>query len=201
MSFSSYFSEQARKPKGLFGRTMMSAIFNIGNARLNELINEAMSIQDNDQIFEIGFGTGKLIHMMASQIKQGLIEGVDFSDTMVSIAEKRNKSHILKGKVNIQKGDFNGIPLKNRHYDKVCSVNTIYFWENPEQTLERIAEILKPGGKLVLGFEDNKRLEQSKFKSKHGIKKAILSTGFSNTFDIKSKRYRSTLLNCVVAIK
>ncbi len=77
MSFSSFFSEQARKPKGLFGRMIMSAIFNIGNTKLNDLVNETMSVQDNDHIFEIGFGTGKLIDKLAKQFEQGLIEGAD----------------------------------------------------------------------------------------------------------------------------
>ena len=66
----------------------MSAIFNIGNSKLNRFVNEIMSVQENDHILEIGFGTGKLIYEMARQMDQGLIEGVDFSSTMVSIAIK-----------------------------------------------------------------------------------------------------------------
>ncbi len=48
MSFSSFFSEQARKPKGMFGRVVMSAVFNIGNATLNDLVSEMMAVQDHD---------------------------------------------------------------------------------------------------------------------------------------------------------
>ncbi len=84
MNFSTFFSEQARKPSGLFGRLVMSNIFNIGNVRLNRFVNEILSVQENDHILEIGFGTGKLIYEMAKQIDQGLIEGVDFSSTMVT---------------------------------------------------------------------------------------------------------------------
>ena len=46
MSFSSFFSEQAKKPKGMFGRSIMSAIFNIGNAKLNELVYKESAIQE-----------------------------------------------------------------------------------------------------------------------------------------------------------
>ncbi|MCD4675588.1 MAG: class I SAM-dependent methyltransferase [Desulfobacula sp.] len=88
MSFSTFFSQQAKKPSGVFGRLVMSAIFNIGNSKLNRFVNEIMSVQENDHILEIGFGTGKLIYEMARQMDQGLIEGVDFSSTMVSIAIK-----------------------------------------------------------------------------------------------------------------
>ena len=89
MNFSTFFSEQARKPTGLFGLLVMSNIFNIGNAKLNRFVHEIMSVQENDHILEIGFGTGKLIYTMAKQIDKGLIEGVDFSSTMVSIAQKK----------------------------------------------------------------------------------------------------------------
>ncbi len=208
MSFSSFFSEQARKPKGLFGHIIMSTIFNIGNAKLNELVNETMSIQDNDFVFEIGFGTGKLIDKIAKQIKQGLIEGVDFSETMVSLAKKRNRIHITNGKIKILQGDFDEIPLKNEYYDKVCSVNTIYFWRNPEFTSRRVAEILKPEGKFIIGFEDIKQLEQRKLNdkvfhlySKADVKNLLLKAGFTNGIDIKTKQFGSSVLNCLVATK
>ncbi len=106
MSFSSFFSEQARKPKGLFGRIIMSTIFNIGNAYLNKTVNETLAIQNDDHILDIGCGTGSLIRNMASQIKEAYIEGVDFSPSMVSIARKKNKKRMSKGKVNIVEGDF-----------------------------------------------------------------------------------------------
>lgn len=208
MSFSSFFSEQARKPKGLFGRVIMSAIFNIGNAKLNDFVNETMAVQENDRVFEIGFGTGKLIDKMARQFEQGHIEGVDFSGTMISVAEKRNKANIAKGKVRILHGDFDKIPLKKEHYDKVCSVNTIYFWKNPDFTAKKIAGMLKPNGKFVMGFED---IEQLKLKnlsddvfnlySTADVEKLLLKAGFSNGVDVKSRKFGSTVINCVVAKK
>src|SRR5210317_1629604 len=106
MNFSAFFSEQARKPAGIFGRIVMSIIFDQGNAFLNGFVNELMSVQIDDRIIEIGFGTGKLIYKMAQKIDTGLIEGVDFSNTMVSIAQKRNKRNIVNGKVTIIEGNF-----------------------------------------------------------------------------------------------
>jgi ubiquinone/menaquinone biosynthesis C-methylase UbiE len=146
MSFSIFFSKQARKPTGLFGRLVMSAIFDVGNARLNRFVNEVMSVRADDHILEIGFGTGRLIHKMAKQIDGGLIEGVDFSRTMVSIAKRRNRKHIAKGKVNIARGNFDEMPYKKEEFNKVCSVNTIYFWTDPAKTAKKIAssEMLTP---------------------------------------------------------
>ncbi len=111
MSFSSFFSQQARKPAGLFGRFVMSTIFNKGNADLNGFVKELMAVQKNDSILEIGFGTGQLMY---------------------------------------EKGRFS----------KVCTVNTLYFWPAPEKTAQKIADLLKPGGKFVVAFGDKAQLKQ-----------------------------------------
>lgn len=155
MSFSLFFAEQARKPSGLFGRLVKSAIFNIGNAKLNDLVLEMVSVRGDDHILEIGSGTGKLLQRMASHIEQGLLEGVDFSETMVALARKRNRNFITAGKVKIMQGDFAEIPLQSGEYDTVCSVNTLYFWREPEVIARRIVNILKPTGKLVIGIAEN----------------------------------------------
>ena len=119
-----------------------------------------MPIQRHERVLDIGCGTGKLVFDMASQIGDGYIEGVDFSSTMVSIARRKNRQHIKNGKVKISEDDFSKLPYMENSFDKVCSVNTIYFWQNPEYVARKTARILKPGGILVVAFEDIKQLEQ-----------------------------------------
>ncbi len=208
MNFSTFFSEQARRPKGLFGRIVMSIVFDQGNAFLNSFVNELMSVQINDHIIEIGFGTGKLIYKMAQQIDKGLIEGVDFSRTMALIAKKRNKKNIANGKVKIVEGNFDEIPYKKDSFTKACSVNTIYFWPKPEHTVKKIAEILKPEGKLILAFEDIEQLKQRKLNkdvfhlyTKDEIKNLLSNAGFSNNVSIQSRKKGKLVFHCAVAIK
>jgi ubiquinone/menaquinone biosynthesis C-methylase UbiE len=208
MSFSRFFSEQARKPTGLFGRLVMSIIFDKGNANINRFVYELMSVRKDDHILEIGFGTGKLIYKMAKRIDKGLIEGVDFSSTMVSIAQRRNKKNIAKGKVKIIKGDFDEISFQKESFNKACSVNTIYFWPEPENTTKNIADILKPEGMFVVAFEDIAQLEQKQLSnevfrlySKDDVKNLLINAGFSKGVSIKSREIGSTVLHCAVAIK
>jgi SAM-dependent methyltransferase len=65
MRFSNFFSKQAQKPSGWFGRLVMSRIFDIGNARLNRLVYQILMPQPGDHILDLGCGTGKLIHNIA----------------------------------------------------------------------------------------------------------------------------------------
>jgi ubiquinone/menaquinone biosynthesis C-methylase UbiE len=208
MNFSTFFTEQARKPAGLFGRFVMSIIFDQGNAFLNGFVNELMSVQIDDRIIEIGFGTGKLIYKMAQKIETGLIEGVDFSNTMVSIAQKRNKKNIANGKVTIIEGNFDEIPYEKDKFTKACSVNTLYFWPKPEHTAKKIVDMLKPEGKLILGFEDVEQLKRRRLNknvfhlyTKDEVQNLLINAGFSNTVSILSREKGKSVFHCAVAIK
>ena len=208
MSFSSFFTEQARKPAGVFGRMVMSIVFDRGNSFLNGLVYDLMSVQENDRIIEIGFGTGKLISKIAKNIDSGLIEGVDFSSTMVSIAQKRNKYNVAEGKVKIVEGNFDEISYEKDWFTKACSVNTLYFWTKPELTARKIAEILIPDGKLLLAFEDIGQLEQRKLNqevfrlyTKDEVRDLLVGAGFSKNVSIVSRKKGKLLFHCVVAKK
>jgi len=208
MNFSTFFSKQARRPEGLFGRIVMRMVFDQGNAFLNNFVNDLMSVQTDDRILEIGAGTGKLINKMALKINIGLIEGIDFSSEMVSIARKRNAENIAKEKVKIVEDNFDEISYKKDSFTKACSVNTLYFWPSPASTTKKLAEILKPGGKLILAFEDIEQLKQRNLNqdvfnlySKDEVQDLLINTGFSHNVKIVSRKKGNLSFHCVVAIK
>jgi ubiquinone/menaquinone biosynthesis C-methylase UbiE len=208
MDFSTFFSKQARRPEGLFGRIVMRMVFDQGNVFLNNFVSDLISVQTNDRIIEIGCGTGKLIYKLAQKMDNGLIEGIDFSSVMVSVASKRNKKNIARGLVKILEGDFDNTPFKKENYSKACSVNTLYFWPSPVHTVKKIADILKPGGKLILAFEDIEQLKQRKLNqdvfqlySKDEVQDLLINAGFSDSVNIVSRNKGSLLFHCVVGKK
>ena len=208
MNFSTFFSKQARRPEGLFGRIVMRMVFDQGNAFLNNFVNDLMSVQTDDRILEIGSGTGKLINKMALKIDNGLIEGIDFSSEMVSIARKRNEQNIAKEKVKIVEGNFDEISYEKDSFTKACSVNTLYFWPSPASTTKKLAEILKPGGKLILAFEDIEQLKQRKLNqevfhlySTDEVQKLLFNAGFSKDVSIVTRKKGESIFHCIVAIK
>jgi len=154
-----YFSRQARKPSGLFGRFFMTRVFVKGNLALNRLMTGLVDADGNDQILEIGFGPGAVVFDMANALTDGMVEGIDFSDAMISVATKKNKHHISAGKVKLIHGNFDETEYETESFHTVCSSNTIYFWPDPEATLSRIFHVLKPGGSLVLAFGGKEKLK------------------------------------------
>lgn len=160
MGFFDYFSKQARRPEGLFGRFFMSRVFEKGNAPLNNLVYETLLPKGNERILEIGFGTGLLINKIASVMESGIVTGVDFSDTMVSIAKRKNRKYIKDGRVKIHHGNFNETDFKEISFDKIFSINTVYFWESPTETVSRIISLLKPGGAVYIGLHGRDDMEK-----------------------------------------
>jgi len=61
------FSRQAWKFTGMFGRWVMSSIFDIGYARLNRFVYDIMAPQTGDHILAVGCGTGNWVDRIARQ--------------------------------------------------------------------------------------------------------------------------------------
>jgi tRNA G46 methylase TrmB len=69
-------AEQAQSPNGLFGRHIISRIFNKKNRDMEQFGLEQMNPVDHDHIHEIGFGNGRLISELASTVKNGKVCGI-----------------------------------------------------------------------------------------------------------------------------
>jgi ubiquinone/menaquinone biosynthesis C-methylase UbiE len=208
MNFATYFSKQARKPTGLFGRFYMSRVFDKGNAELNALVFKTLSIRDNDHVLEIGFGTGTLINKIAARLENGLIEGIDFSKSMAATAQKKNKKFINNGKVKIHLGDFDKTQFDDCCFDKVFSVNTVYFWKEPDMTISKMHRILKPAGKLVIGFHDKSEMEEMplstdvfRYYSTKDLTELLSTHGTLNNIHVVSKRGKEKTCYCAVGTK
>jgi len=167
-----------------------------------------MAIQQDDRVLEIDCGTGKLIKIMEKKIDKGVIEGIDFSPTMVKIAQRRNKKSITKGIVKVVEDNFEDISYEKDNFTKVCSVNTLYFWNNPVGVFKKVFEILEPGAQFVVAFEDINQLEKRKLSDEvfqlytvDAVKKLLASAGFLNGVRIETRKKRKLSFHCAVSIK
>ncbi len=208
MSFKRFFAKQAERPSGLFGRLVMSSIFNYGNAFLNNLTLETLEIKPGDHVLDVGCGTGKLVRKITNRIGDGIVEGIDYSPPMVSVARKKNRKEISRGRVNIISGDVTSCPFESERFDKICTVNTIYFWAKPESLVRILYDMLKPGGILVIAFEDIQQLEQRTLDRNvfhlyrtDQVNALMINSGFSKAIEIVSKRKGDLCFHCVVARK
>ncbi len=178
-----------------------------GNADLNNFIKDLLELEVHDRVLEIGFGPGILLHQMAQITTKGLVEGIDFSEAMLVQAQTVNKEGISTKRVKIQKGDCKDLPYGHETFDKVCTSNTIYFFEDSAVNFREIFRIVKPGGKLVVGFRTKAQMKNMPLSddvfnayTQDDVKTLLLNAGFLDV-RIEEKEAEPLALYCAVATK
>lgn len=144
-----YIDGQYRQPTGPIGCWIGSKMARQHQPENHWTVN-LLDVQPTDHILEIGFGPGIAVEAVASRATNGLVAGIDFSQTMVAAARKRNAAAVRAGKVDLRYGDAAHLPFANDSFDKAFSIHSIYFWPNPTVVLTGIYRVLKPDGFLVL---------------------------------------------------
>ena len=116
-----------------------------------------LDIKPDDRVLEIGFGPGYAIELISKMVSKGFIAGVDHSKVMVRHAGKRNARAIHEGKVEIRLGSASNLPKFNESFDKIFTINSIHFWNNPIECLKELRRLLRPGGIIAVTLQPRSR--------------------------------------------
>lgn len=123
---------------------------NASNVMLSEWAAEKLELQATDHVMELGFGGGA---GLPSLLKRAFrVEGVDRSPDMVRMGMARWADVIASGKLALGEGDLAHLPFADANFQAALSVNTVYFWPEPERGAREMYRVLRPGGRLVLGL-------------------------------------------------
>ncbi|MGE5395708.1 MAG: class I SAM-dependent DNA methyltransferase [Candidatus Saccharibacteria bacterium] len=180
--------QQLRKPSGLFGR-IVSRMMDTRNRKFYLRMIREMRIQNGDRIYEIGYGPGLGVQMIASNISDCTISGIDFSELMVQMASKRNKRFIDEGRVNLKYGDLLTADTTGERYDKIFCVNVIYFWKDLKPVFQKIHSMLSSEGSFCIFMTPAKDLSGGfavEF-NKYSIEEVVAALKES---DFKNVRYK-----------
>jgi ubiquinone/menaquinone biosynthesis C-methylase UbiE len=138
-------------PTGRVG-SLVGRLMAYKNAEINQFAVEALGIERNDQVLEIGFGPGHAIEMSARRATGGFVAGVDLSPVMVGQAIRRNLDAIVAGRVELCQGSVADLPYEYGRFTKVLTVNCYQFWPNQELNLVEIQRVMREGGQLALSL-------------------------------------------------
>ena len=114
---------------------------------------EMLSAQEGQNVLEIGFGTGhSLIELAQSVGSPGKVLGVDLSEKMLDISQKRADEEGLNDRIELVCGDALHLPYASETLDGIFMSFTLELFDTPEIPLE-LAEcrrVLRPGGRIVV---------------------------------------------------
>ncbi len=158
---------QLRKPEGEFGLTVADNL-NESNINITNYVYDHMPLADGERVLEIGFGNGKLMDILLKKNPNIFLAGIDFSDTMVNEARTHHQKNIEAGRVEIKHAGVDEIPYPDNHFDKICHINTLYFWPNPIKCAQETLRVLKPGGSIYTGIRPEEEMKQFPF-TQHGF--------------------------------
>lgn len=191
--FNKVLAQQLGNPFGLFGR-VVTTMMNSGNKQMNRTSITALHLQCNHRVLDIGFGGGVALEMMSREVSEGMVVGLEMSDTALRQAHKKFRRQIKDGRIELMKGVIEDMPFSEKEFDRVTTVNTIYFWKDVEKSTAEIYRVLKPNGAVVIGFrpaDEMKKLAFTKYGFKLYNNTTILSflrnTGFKNVYLMESR--------------
>ncbi len=163
-----YLASQCGNPRGIIGKFMTWAM-NRANSVMYKGIIDEMNISQKTKILDVGFGNGYLEKLIIRKTPCS-ITGIDISEDMVSKATEANRKYVASGNMKFQLGDCCDLSFKDRSFDVVTTMNTIYFWSDTAKGMAEISRVLKDGGIFYNAVISKENLDKF-FYTKNGFRK------------------------------
>lgn len=154
MSLQRALVSQFHHPHGALGRVAGWVMARrASNLERNRLTVEVLDIEPADRVLELGPGPGVTLGLLLERAHQGHVVGVDHSEAMLTQARSRNQAAVRAGRLTLIRGSFTDLPDLPGPFDKMLAVNALQFDAMIPETVARIVDLLKPGGKLAITFQ------------------------------------------------
>ena len=155
-------ARQLSCPDGEAG-IMTGERMNVSNANMIKRTVETLDIINHEKVAEIGPGNGSHVNYLTASAGRITYTGIDISETMVQTARKLNARLVESGQASFVLSDGKTLDFDTNYFDKIFTVNTIYFWEEPLPYASEIYRILKPGGRFCVAFAHRNFMQKLPF--------------------------------------
>jgi SAM-dependent methyltransferase len=192
---------QFGRPSGLLGNIagfmMAQTPSNLDRARWTLSL---LDVQPGDRVLEVGFGPGLAIELVSKIVTQGFIAGIDHSDEMVKHATRRNSSGVHSGRIVLTQASASNPPVFDAPFDKIFTINSIHFWNDPVACLENLRKLLRPGGVIAVTLQPRTRAATDATTAALGeeIAEKLRRAGYSRC-DVKMRETTGVAVACVLA--
>jgi len=119
------------------------------------------------RILDVATGTGDLAIAMSRTTATEIV-GCDISEGMMEVGRKKVAKKGLSNLIKFKLGDSEGLPFEDNSFDAATIAFGIRNFQNPQQGLEDIYRVLRPGGKVfVLEFSNPEEFPGKQFFNFH----------------------------------
>lgn len=108
-----------------------------------------MNVQKGDSAIDIACGTAPWTIDLAKKSKDGRVVGLDFSQNMLNVAEKKIKSLNLDKQIDLIHGSAMNIPFPDDSFDYATIGFALRNVPDIEVVLSEMMRVVKPGGRVV----------------------------------------------------
>jgi ubiquinone/menaquinone biosynthesis C-methylase UbiE len=116
--------------------------------RRRRLVREAIAARSGERVADVGCGAAFYVAELSDEVgRDGSIVGVDSSESMLALAERRCAS--LRN-VSFHTGDATALPVQDADFDCAFSVQVLEYVPDTAAALAELRRVLRPGGRVVI---------------------------------------------------
>jgi SAM-dependent methyltransferase len=135
--------ERLWRPLG--GRLLMGAT-GPGTREERRIALSMLGLSPKDRVLDVACGPGNFTRGFARAAGEGLVVGIDASETMLAVAVRDTES----ANVAYVRGDACALPFREGSFDAICCFAALYLIQEPMGALDEITRVLAPGGRVAL---------------------------------------------------
>lgn len=124
---------------------------------------DLLEVGDGDFVLELGHGNCAHLELLLKRADDVRYYGLELSETMYQAAQTVNAHLMDSHAVSFHLYDGGRIPFDDAMFDRIMTVNTLYFWKDPEALINEIARVLKPDGRAVITYAPREFMEKLPF--------------------------------------
>ena len=145
------------------GRFVLPRVWNRRNAALNDLTFDELHLRPRDRVLEVGCGGGYLLGRIAGAVTDGFVAGIDASPQIVGFCERRFRSLVKRGCLEVRCASAEDIPYPSGSFTKACTVNTLFYFSDASRAMRELWRVLQEGGQAAICFTERQFLEGRSF--------------------------------------
>lgn len=143
-----------RKPHGEAGAEMLAGMNN-HHSPVTVWALDFFDFNDYDRVLDIGCGGGETIRKISKRLNNISVFGVDYSKLSVELSTQYNANDVESGKVRIIEASVEKLPFDDSSFDKIVTVESFYFWPDPQENLKEVYRVLAKGGRFLIVADIN----------------------------------------------